>query len=108
MNKLTEEMAVLSTIQKKNLEKLSEIAIYCIVEDVKEATLDNNDLVKIDIGIGELLINSKDNTLKFKFIPGAKLVDECVNAIKHKQNLLDLALESSLIEKVENLQKEVL
>ena len=106
--KLTEEMSALTSISKRNLDKLSEVYIYCIVEFIKETVLADETVTDIDLGFGKLLIDSSNNNLRFKFVPSAKLVEESVNSVKHKQNLLDIALESSLINKIENAQKDIL
>ena len=108
MVNIIEDVATLTTINKKNLNKLVEVALYCINEAIEESLLDQKTVTDLDIGIGELHIQFVDNELKFKFIPNAKLREGAIDTIKGKQNNLELILEQNLVDKITNIYKEII
>lgn len=108
MTNLIEDVSTLTTINKRNLNKLIEVASYCINETIEEDLLDGSNVSDIDIGIGELHIQYVDNELKFKFIPSAKLREEIIDTIKGKHNNLELVLDKNLVDKITNIYKEII
>lgn len=108
MNELIKDVATLTTIPEKNLNKLVTIAEYCINEIIEEDLLKLNNVSEINIGIGELYIQYIDNELKFKFIPSAKLKGEIIDTIKNKQSSLEIALEEKLVSKITSIYKDMI
>lgn len=105
---LITDIAKLTTIPEKNLEKLSLLGIYCIVGAVMTAKLSGKDTVDIDTGIGNLAINFEDDQVKYKFIPSSNLEVSVKTAILNEQNLLEGLLENSLINKVTATYKDLI
>ena len=69
MNKLTEDLSVLTTIPEKHLEKIVDKIYYVISETVLEHLIEEKQVAEIDIGIGTLYIQLLENSIKYKFIP---------------------------------------
>ena len=90
------------------MNKLLDASIFSVCESVVEALQNNESVVETDIGLGTLSILRNDNSLKFKFIPSAKLKGEVVNSIKQKENSLLLELEENLSNKILNTYKEII
>lgn len=108
MTNLVEDVATLTTINKKSLQKLLDIAVYCINETIEEDVLASNGVSEIDLGIGELYIQYVNNELKFKFIPSAKLKEGIIDTIKGKQNNLEITLEKTLVDKITHTYKDII
>lgn len=107
MINILEDISTLTSINKKALDKLSNVAIYCINDAVVESLITDNDTVKVDIGIGELWLRLENDQVKYKFIPSAKFEESIVNTITNKSNLLEISIENSLKEKITNTYKDL-
>lgn len=108
MTDIIEDVSLLTTINKRNLNKLIDVAQYCINEAIEESLIESKTTSDINIGIGELHIQFLNNELKFKFIPSAKLREGIIDTIKGKQNSLELVLEHNLVDKITNVYKEII
>ena len=100
--------SILTTIPEKYLHKLSDIQEWVIDDAVKEAILSNDTTVDANIGIGTLTIKFEDNQLRFRFKPGAKFVESLFSTIDKGENSLKLNLETSLVDKILHVYKELL
>lgn len=108
MTNLIDDVATLSTINKKQLVKFLDLIYYSINEAIEEDILDGESVSDIDIGIGELHISYVENELKFKFIPSQFLEASIIDTIKGKQNNLEFVLDKNLIEKITKVYKEII
>lgn len=108
MNNIIDDVATLTTCDKKNLEKLAKIIDYCISDYVHEAMLKNEEVVEIDMGIGYLAIKVADGVIKYRFTPNEYLEKALVDTIKSKENQLSIALSQSLNDKLAKVYKELL
>ncbi len=108
MTNLVQDLSTLTTIPKKNLNRLIDVAIYSINETIAEDLLQGNDVSEVNIGLGNLYIQCSGNKLNFKFIPSAKLREEVINTIKNKENSLELTLEKNLIDRITNTYKDII
>lgn len=108
MTNLIDDVATLSTINKKQLVKFLDLIYYSINEAIEEDILDGESVSDIDIGIGELHISYVENELKFKFIPSQFLKTSIIDTIKGKQNNLEFVLDKNLIEKITKVYKEII
>lgn len=102
---LIKDVAVLTTIPEKTLKKLSTKAIYCINDAVVDAAGEPAD---IDIGIGTLSISVVNDKVVYKFVPSKEFEESIKNSVINEQNLLEDALEASLVDKITNVYKEFL
>jgi len=107
MSSVLEKEAILTTIPEKTLRKLSDIQEYIINDIVEDAMLKGESSVDADIGFGILKIKFEDDTLRFKFIPSAKFEESLVNTVVHKNNILKLTLEKTLVDKILHVYKDL-
>ena len=108
MDNIIQDVAQLTTISEKHLLKLNNIFMYCILESVQEAILNNETSCIVDIGLGQLIIDFNNNELKFKFKPNTQFKTELISTIKNHKNLLELELEYNLVEKLTKIYKEII
>jgi hypothetical protein len=108
MNKIVDELETVTTIPSQALNKLIERTIYCICEDIDEAKLVDNISVDFDIGIGTLTISKINDSLKYRFVPSAKLNDNIAATIVDNKNPMTAAVEESLVNKITNVYKNLL
>ena len=108
MNDIIDNISTLTSINRKALDKLSNVTIYCINDAVEESRIQGEDITKVDIGIGQLWIKLEGDQVKFRFIPSAKLEESIVDTIVHKSNILEIVIENSLKDKVTNTYKDLI
>ena len=105
---IIDNVSTLTTINKRNLNKLIDIAIYSINDSIEESLLSQETTADLDIGIGELYIQFIENELKFKFIPSAKLRESIIDTIKNNHSSLEYVLENNLVDKITHIYKEII
>lgn len=108
MVKLASDLEKLTTIPEKSLDKLFQRTTCCICNAVEESLLAEEDITEIDLGFGILKILVKDNEIKYKFVPSAKLNDSIVATITNGHNTLTVAVEAALVERITNAYKDLL
>lgn len=108
MSRLIEDISKLTTIPEKTLLKLVEKSYYCISDSVEETILEQKNIVRIDISIGELLIELNSDNIRYKFIPNKELEEVVKETVINRQNLLHDTLETTLVTKITNTYKELL
>lgn len=70
MQNILTDVATLTALPQKTLEKLSRKAMYSICDAIYEHKLSNNtDILELDIGIGILLVKVDDTEPKYRFKP---------------------------------------
>lgn len=107
MTNLIKDVSAITNINEKLLNKIVDIAIYCINDAVEESVLNKECITQVDIGIGTLSILASNNELKFKFIPNAKLRESVISTIKNEENTIDKVVESNIVEKLTKLYKDI-
>lgn len=107
MINIVKDTSVLTTIPEKAIKKIIDKMIYSINEAIVEAEITGDDIVELDIGLGTLLIRFEDGSIQYKFIPGDKLEETVKNSFINKQNLLEDALDTSLVNKLTNIYKDL-
>lgn len=105
--KLNEDLSLLTSIPEKTLGKVFSKSIYCISNAVVESTLAGEEVTEIVTDVGSILIQNKDNQLKYKFVPNAKLDRELTEATTSMKSSLEDALEESVIKKFNDLYREL-
>lgn len=108
MNKILEDLNILTTIPLTALQDLKDKGIDCIAHSVLENVLSKNPLTELDIGIGILYIKLEDDSIKYRFIPSKKLEDTVASTILTKQSPVVSRVETALKEKVESTYKNFL
>lgn len=107
MNNIIKDTSVLTTVPEKAIKKLIEKMIYSINEAVVEARLTGESVIELDIGLGTLLIRLESDSIQYKFIPGEKLEESVKNSFINQQNLLEDALDASIVAKLTNIYKDL-
>lgn len=108
MYKLVEDLSVLTTIDSRHISKLVDKSFICINDYVQEAIIQGENVINIDIGLGNLLINIDNNQLKYKFIPNNKLEKSIKETYINRANTLERTIESTLINRITNIYKDLL
>ena len=89
MYNIVERLSKLTTINEDNLMRLNNVVSCCVSDAIHECVLAGEDEIVIDFGFCKLLVAVSDNSVKYKFIPNAKLEEDIVNVIKNNKNALD-------------------
>jgi len=103
MQNLSNDLAVITSTDKKLFDKLVQNANYCICDYLESMALNNENLCEIDIGIGTLKIKVNEDTVTYSFIPSAQLETNIINTLENQQNLLSVALDSTLVRRLNKL-----
>lgn len=108
MNRLIDDIAVLTNISTYALEGLIEKSRCCICHSVYEDLLNRENPTEIDIGIGTLYIKCEDSDIKYKFIPSKKLEEEVAFTIRNKLSPLTMEVDATFKHRIENTYKQLL
>ena len=108
MESLINDLAAITTIPPNSLQRLKEKEIYIICNDVEESILQNKDVTEINIGIGNLIIEVKNNSINYKFVPSLKLEKNLISTIINKKNPLTYAMEEALANRIVKTYKDML
>lgn len=106
-NNLINDISKVTTIPKSALNRLNNIAIWCITDAFKVSLLNNNDLTEIDLGIGKLCILNEDEQVKYKFIPNELLEQSIIDTSLNNRSHLELNLEEKIVDKILNTYKTI-
>lgn len=104
---IIKETSILTTVAERNIKKVVEKQIFAINEAVVEATLENKNTVRLDIGLGELILKITDEEVIYRFEPSSQLEESLKNSILNQQNLLEDALDDALVARLTNIYKEL-
>lgn len=107
MVNIVSDLAILTTIPEKALNKLTEKIIYCINEAVEESVLAEEEITEIDVGIGILYIKNDKEEPKFKFIPNDDFKESVGNTLNNRLNSLEDTLNNSLVTKITDAYKNI-
>lgn len=105
---LLEDVSKLTTIPKEALDKLSSKFIWCLGDSIQEMLLKHNNMLKADIGIGNIIIINEDELIKYKFIPKEELEDAVRELIVNNRNPLKYNLDKTLANKIINTYKDII
>ncbi len=108
MTDILDDVSTLTMIPKESLIKLSDKMIWCICNQIEEDKLKTNDISELDIGIGTLLIQNEEDTIRYKFIPSDALESSVIKTINDGTNPLKERLEKRLIQKILNTYKTII
>lgn len=107
MINIIQDVATLSTIPEKTLNKLNQKVIYAICQAVQEDVLAGKDISELDLGIGILFIKHDKGEIKYKFVPSEYLSKSVSNTVNNKLNLLEDTLNVSLAKKFIDVYKDL-
>ena len=105
---VTEKVSTLTTIPKRQLNKLNNITEYVISDVIEEMILKQEKERDLNLGFGTLGIRIDDTQVRFRFKPSAKLEESVKNVMKGEKNALTVQLETALVEKLTSTYKDLL
>ena len=108
MVKLVEDLATLTTIPAKQLEKLVAKSALCISDVVAEAALGQEDKAEIDLGIGQLKIKKEASGIRYVFIPSTNLAASVNKAFSEQKSSLVETIDTTLVDRVTNTYKDLI
>lgn len=108
MTKLIEDIALLTNVSEKTLDKFVPICNYCIGHSVHEHLCSKKDIIEIDLGFGELHLKVDSDEIRYKFIPSKELEAAVITAAVKNTSPIINKIETSLQEKLDRTYKELL
>ncbi len=108
MNKLLDDLSVLTTISPGTFSSLNDKAISCICHSVFENIQEKESLTTMDIGLGILYIKCEGPDIKYKFIPSKKLEEAVASTVVSRKSPLVAKVETALKDRVESTYKNLL
>lgn len=108
MAKLAEDLAQLTTIPVKQLDRLALRGNYCIASAIYEAVQEGESGVVMDIGIGSLKIFKDPQGIHYIFMPSSELDKGVREAFKGQRNLLSSVIEETLVDRITNTYKDLI
>lgn len=109
MRSINKDVATLTTVPEKTLNKLSKRTALCICEAVLEDALADNDkeISELDIGIGTLYIKYIGAEVKFHFEPSDFLKTTLNKTIETKESPLEQLIRDKLSQKISDVYKDL-
>ena len=104
---LIKDVAELAVTKKLFLDKLINIADYCISDYILEAKLSDEDMISIDIGIGVLQILITSREVQYNFIPSTKLEKSIIETYQTENSVLSETISESLVSRMLTTYKEL-
>lgn len=108
VRKLSSDLSSLSNIPEYILDKLFNLAAYCISNTVYESLLNGDNFAEIDLGFGKLIIKNDLKDLKLKFLPNKDLEMDLKNVNEGGKPELYNKIEKALVAKLNDLYKEII
>ncbi len=100
------DLGTYTKVPNKVLTELFHKLNLCIGSAIHDATINKEDVVIINVGIGTLSVNLAD--MQCKFIPSKDLKQAIKNSLNSKIDPIELTLEEALAEKLMTICEEVL
>ena len=104
---LLSDISTLSLIKPSIISKLETIAESCLCDYLVEASLSDEDLVEIDIGIGTLSILTVNNELQYQFKPSSRLEKRFVTSFVDQKSPIVIQVEEGLENRLLSAYKEL-
>lgn len=105
------DLAQLTTIPDRVLNKLFDKLVYCICDAVAEALAESKEQdFTLDFAIGTfgtLSVGKLGDNITYKFVPAAFLEDSVKDTVLNEQNLLGDILEKAFVDRIANVSKEL-
>lgn len=105
---LLNDLSVLTTIPEYQLNQLKLLSEQIICHNVLETLKENNDVCKIDIGIGKLIFQLSNDELVYKFIPEKNFEESIVDTILNGTDLLQDTIENRTCERMLKVYKDLI
>lgn len=99
---------MITSVDMGSLNKMVRVGNYCICDYVDNLSLNDTDIVEIDIGIGIITILYVNNELKYNFKPSKELEKNLVKTIVDGENPLIVNACETLKNKIINAYKDII
>ena len=107
MTNIVNDVATLTTIPEKSLNKLEQKFIYAICEQIQEDILEDKEMSELNIGLGTLYIKYVGSEIKYKFVPSSELEKSVYNTVVKKLNSMETSLNEALAKKFIDVYKDL-
>lgn len=108
MINLVDDVARLTDVSTKTLNKFVPVCNYCIGHAVYESMCSKEDVTCLDLGVGELHIKLANNCIHYRFVPSKELEKTLINTVTTNTSPLVVTLDKNLQEKIDRAYKELL
>lgn len=105
---LIQNLCSLTQIKYSVFNKLVQISESCICDHILSSIESDEDIIALDIGIGNIYFNIINDEIEYKFIPSKKLEKKILKTIETNESPLVTELENKLNKKIINTYKELL
>lgn len=101
------DLSTLTTVNELAINRLFDKINWIISDAVEQAQLSGDNTVELDLGFGTVKIIIEESTVKYKFIPDKFTEKAIIDTIVNGKNQLSLNIESTLVNKLTNIYKEM-
>ena len=107
MYSLFSDISTLTNISPEVLESVLSKCYSIISHDVAEASIENNTCVKIDVGIGTLVLTNTNENVIYRFEPSEKLQEIVIKAFDTKNSDLTLKVDDTIGKRIKSIYKDL-
>ena len=107
MNKIVEDMSVLTSVPVTQLNSIVDIIDDAIAHSVFESLREKNKCCEVDIGIGILYIKYEGDAIKYRFTPSRRLEEKVASTVNNRRTHLVARVDASLKHKIGQTYKEL-
>ena len=108
MTNLLNDISVLTNVSESTLKKFTPIINNCIGHAVHETECAKEDITKIDLSIGQLIIKISYDGIHYRFVPSKELENILVKTVTTGSSPILDKLETNLQQKIDRTYKELL
>lgn len=105
---LTEDISKLTTIPEWQLQKLQQISKQDICQCIVDTILEKENVCKVDIGIGTIIIGVCGDEVQYKFIPDKQFEQMVIDSVNGDREFLRENIEISNNMRMLRIYKELL
>lgn len=103
-----QDVQQLTGVKKSVLSKIASAYNFAIIDNVLERNLNDENNIKLDIGIGNLILSISDEELSYFFEPSKHLESGLISAIIDRRNPLEEQLVNNINKHIYKTYKDML
>lgn len=108
MANIIEDISFLTNVSEAVLKKLVTATSYAIGHAIHEGVREQQEIIILDIGIGELQVKIQNDLIKYKFVPDKSLENMIVRTVTTNTSPIAIQLDNNLKEKIDKAYKDIL
>ena len=102
------KLSLLTTVDEQYLKKLFDKIPWIICDGISNEMVSNeNPVITLSLGYGNLIISIVDDQIKYKFVPSKEFEDQVIDTVCNGFNSLAINLEKSLANKLTTIYKDL-